>query len=132
MKALIAACLVCVLLSGCASENSQLSAAPVQAKPHLKIPMRVKVQLSEADKNAARAKALTGFEGEGWEFFPLYGTAVDSSGKDLAVCGKAQRHSAQEIAYFAFYNGELILWDQTETHGLSVENQFLTVICSHE
>ncbi|VVO44743.1 hypothetical protein [Pseudomonas fluorescens] len=120
-----------LLISGCTTGEHPApeSAVPIAAKGQTA--PRVKVGVSEKDKNLARAKALTGLEGKGWDFEPLYGTAADQSGRDLAVCGKARQHSAQATAYFAYYNGELILWDETETHGTSVENQFLSLICSY-
>jgi hypothetical protein len=122
----------CLLILGCASDKHPATESSIPIAVNPQAPMRVKVPLSEQEKNSARAKALTGFEGEGWNFEPLYGTAADKSGRDLAVCGKAKQHRADATAYFAYYNGELILWDETETHGTSVENQFLAMICSYE
>lgn len=91
---------------------------------------RVEVQVSGADRKAAEAKALTGVEGKGWVFDPPFATARNDHGDDLAVCGHAHQPGSENTLFFAFYQGELLLWDERAPAGVSVENEFLTLICS--
>ena len=57
--------------------------------------------------------------------------AANAAGDDLAVCGFAKRDDQDGALYFAYYNGELLLWDEAAPHGTSTENQFLAMICSY-
>ncbi|UZJ57954.1 hypothetical protein OKW98_15125 [Pseudomonas sp. KU26590] len=91
---------------------------------------RVEVPVSSAERKAAEAKALTGVEGQGWVFDPPFATARNDHGDDLAVCGHAHQPGSENTLFFAFYQGELLLWDEKAPAGVSVENEFLTLICS--
>ncbi|WP_131199445.1 hypothetical protein [Phytopseudomonas dryadis] len=95
-------------------------------------PERVLVDISAADKRAAKAKLFTAVDRAGLRFGPLFGTAANAQGEDLAVCGFASRGHGDGNLYFAYYNGELLLRDETAPHGASIENQFLALICSHD
>lgn len=91
---------------------------------------RVEVQVSSADRRAAEAKALTGVEGKVWVFDPPFATARNDRGDDMAVCGRAHQPGSENTLFFAFYQGELLLWDDRAPAGVSVENEFITLICS--
>jgi hypothetical protein len=91
---------------------------------------RVEVQVSGAARKAAETKALTGVEGQGWVFDPPFATARSDHGDDLAVCGHAHQPGSENTLFFAVYQGELLVWDERAPAGVSVENEFLTLICS--
>lgn len=131
MKMIIGLGLTCLFLAGCASNEPSNTPLPEAAKSTSTHPTRFKVAVSAENKRAAEVKALTGFDGGGWSFDPLFGTATDETGQDLAVCGFAHQRDTNNTNYFAYYNGELILWDDKAPSGVSVENQFLAMICSH-
>jgi hypothetical protein len=132
MKIIIGLGLTCLFLTGCASHEHSNAPSPGAAKSTSAPPTpRFKVAVSAENKRAAEAKALTGFDGGCWDFDPLFGTAKDEAGQDLAVCGFAHQRGTDNTNYFAYYNGELILWDEKAPRGVSVENQFLAMICAH-
>lgn len=91
---------------------------------------RVEIVPSSADQQSAKAKALMGVEGRGWVFDPLFATARNAHGDDIAICGHGHQTGSDNTLFFAVYQGELVLWDDRAPDGLSVENQFLTLICS--
>lgn len=91
---------------------------------------RVEVQVSSAARKSAETKALTGVEGKGWVFDPPFATARNDRGDDMAVCGHAHQPGSENTLFFAVYQGELLIWDERAPAGLSVENEFLTLICS--
>jgi len=90
---------------------------------------RVEVIASRADRALAQSKARTAVEGEGWVFDPPFATARNEQGDDLAVCGHGNQPVSGDAVFFAFYQGELLLWDERAPAGISVENQFITLIC---
>jgi len=118
---------------GCTQLPQTQSPAPTQTGGVVDIGApRVEVVPSSVDQQAARAKALMGVEGRGWVFDPLFATARNARGDDTAVCGHGHQPGSDNTLFFAVYQGELLLWDDRAPAGLSVENQFLTLICSTE
>lgn len=129
MKILMAGFAAVLLLSGCSSPGKPAALqAPVTGKSN---PTRVQVIPSDADIEAAKASLFTAIDAEGVEFDSLFGTAANAAGDDLAVCGFARHDDQEQALYFAYYNGELLLWDEAAPHGSSTENQFLAMICSY-
>lgn len=128
MKTLMAGLVAVLMLAGCGSHTSSVPQAPVGGKVN---PTRFLVTPDEADVDAAKASLYTAVERDGIHFDSLFGTAASPAGDDLAVCGHASREGEDGALYFAHYNGELLLWDETAPHGSSTENQFLAMICSH-
>jgi len=117
-------------LAGCNHMPAQTSVTTPDSIESLSQP-RIKVAFSTKDEQVAKTKALAGFEGGGWVFDPIYATAVNAAGRDLAVCGFARQRGTENSAYFAYYNGELFISDESAPAGISVENEFLTLICSY-
>lgn len=120
-------------LGGCQQLPDPRPPEPSDANPDVLAGVgnaRVGVQVPSAARKAAEAKALTGVEGQGWVFDPPFATARNDRGDDLAVCGHARQPGSENTLFFAFYQGELLLWDERAPAGVSVENEFLTLICS--
>lgn len=129
MKILMAGVLAVLMLAGCGSHNtSSIAQAPVGGKVN---PTRFLVIPADADVEAAKNSLFSAVEQDGVTFDSLFGTAASPAGDDLAVCGHASRDAQDRALYFAYYNGELLLWDETAPHGSSTENQFLAMICSY-
>ena len=129
MKSVMAGFAMLVLLAGCSAPGKPPALqAPVTGKIN---PTRVQVTPSDADIDAAKASLFTAVDADGVEFDSLFGTAASAAGDDLAVCGYARRDDQDGALYFAYYNGELLLWDEAAPHGTSTENQFLAMICSY-
>ncbi|MDD1508045.1 hypothetical protein [Pseudomonas sp. CNPSo 3701] len=129
MKSVMASFAVLLLLAGCSTPGKPPALqAPVSGKIN---PTRVQVTPSDADIEAAKASLFTAIDADGVEFDSLFGTAANPAGDDLAVCGFASRDDQDGALYFAYYNGELLLWDEAAPHGTSTENQFLAMICSY-
>lgn len=129
MKSLMAGFAALLLLAGCSAPGKPPALqAPVTGKIN---PTRVQVTPSDADIEAAKASLFTAIYSDGVEFDTLFGTAANVAGEDLAVCGFAKRDDQDGALYFAYYNGELLLWDEAAPHGTSTENQFLAMICSY-
>ncbi len=122
--------LACACLAGCSQTPPETAVTTPDSIESLNQP-RIKVPVAAKDERAAKTKALAGFEGGGWVFDPVYATAVNADGGDLAVCGFAHQRGTENSVSFAYYNGELFLSDDRAPAGVSVENQFLTLICSH-
>ena len=129
MKSVMASFAVLLLLAGCSAPGKPPALqAPVTGKIN---PTRVQVTPSDADIEAAKSSLFTAIDADGVEFDSLFGTAANVAGDDLAVCGFAKRDDQDGALYFAYYNGELLLWDEAAPHGTSTENQFLAMICSY-
>lgn len=129
MKSVMASFAVLLLLAGCSAPGKPPALqAPVTGKIN---PTRVQVTPSDADIEAAKASLFTAIDADGVEFDSLFGTAANPAGDDLAVCGFASRDHQDGALYFAYYNGELLLWDEAAPRGTSTENQFLAMICSY-
>lgn len=129
MKSVMASFAVLLLLAGCSAPGKPPALqAPVTGKIN---PTRVQVTPSDADIEAAKASLFTAIDADGVEFDSLFGTAANPAGDDLAVCGFASRDDQDGALYFAYYNGELLLWDEAAPRGASTENQFLAMICSY-
>jgi hypothetical protein len=121
---LMSACLV-----GCGNAPTEKTVSTPDSIENHNHP-RIKVPVTADDENVAKTKARSGLEGDGWVFDPLYATAVNTDRRDLAVCGFARQRGTTNSVYFAYYSGELILSDDKAPSGVSVENEFLTMICS--
>ncbi|MGV8919787.1 MAG: hypothetical protein ACOH2R_18620 [Pseudomonas sp.] len=122
-----------LLLAGCQQTPGPRSPARVDGNTDALTDVgkaRVKVQVSGAARKAAETKALTGVEGQAWVFDPPFGTARNDRGDDMAVCGHAHQLGGETALFFAVYQGELLVWDDRAPAGLSVENEFLSLICS--
>lgn len=130
MKMLILPGLLCACLVGCAHTAPERTTTTPDSVENLNQP-RIKVPVTAKDSDVAKTKALAGLEGGGWVFDPLYATAVNAERRDLAVCGFARQRGTTNSVYFAYYSGELIVSDDKAPSGVSVENEFLTMICSH-
>ncbi|KAF2406727.1 hypothetical protein SAMN04490179_4564 [Pseudomonas antarctica] len=117
-------------LAGCSHTPAPTGVTTPDAIESLSQP-RIKVAVAAKDAHIAKTKALAGLEGAGWVFDPVYATAVSMAGRDLAVCGFARQRGTENSAYFAYYNGELFISDERAPAGVSVENEFLTLICSY-
>lgn len=130
MKVIMLLSLMSACVSGCSHTPPEKTLSTPDSIENLNQP-RIKVPVTAKDDYVARTKALTGLEGDGWEFDPLYATAVSTDRRDLAVCGFARQRGTTNSVYFAYYSGELILSDDKAPSGVSVENEFLTMICSH-
>lgn len=130
MNPMLLLVLIGACLAGCAAAPVDNTATTADSIDHLN-PPRIKVPVPARDEHIAKAKALAGLEGDGWVFDPLYATAVNAAGSDLAVCGFAHQRGTRNAVYFAYYSGELLVSDDKASAGLSVENQFLTLVCSH-
>ena len=117
-------------LVGCSHTPAQTGATTPDSIESPSQP-RIKVAVTAKDEQIAKTKALAGFEGGGWVFDPVYATAVNAAGRDLAVCGFARQRGTDNSAYFAYYNGELFISDERAPAGISVENEFRTLICSY-
>lgn len=129
MKSVMASFAVLLLLAGCSAPGKPPALqAPVTGKIN---PTRVQVTPRDADIEAAKTSLFTAIDADGVEFDSLFGTAANPAGDDLAVCGFASRDDQDGALYFAYYNGELLLWDEAAPHGTSTENQFLAMICSY-
>ncbi|OLU14760.1 hypothetical protein BVH01_16770 [Pseudomonas sp. PA1(2017)] len=129
MKSLMASFAVLLLLAGCTTPGKPPALqVPVTGKIN---PTRVQVTPSDADIEAAKSSLFTAIDADGVAFDSLFGTAANVAGDDLAVCGFAKRDDQDGALYFAYYNGELLLWDEAAPHGTSTENQFLAMICSY-
>lgn len=131
MKRVMGLCLA--LTVGCAQLPAAQSPAPTAIREKGVVDIgapRVDIEPSSADQKTAKAKALMGVEGRGWVFDPLFATARNDRGDDIAVCGHARQSGSDNTLFFAVYQGELLLWDDRAPPGLSIENQFLTLICS--
>lgn len=129
MKSVMAGFAVLLLLAGCTTPGKPPALqVPVTGKIN---PTRVQATPSDADIEAAKASLFTAIDSDGVEFDSLFGTAANPAGEDLAVCGFASRDDQDGALYFAYYNGELLLWDEAAPHGTSIENQFLAMICSY-
>jgi len=129
MKMILALALTCWGLVGCAQAPIEKNLITPDAIDHLNLP-RIKVPVTASADHAAKTKALAGLDGDGWAFDTLYATAVNTDGRDLAVCGFARQRGTTNTVYFAYYGGELIVSDDKAPSGVSVENEFLTLICS--
>ncbi|MFL1390656.1 hypothetical protein ACI77F_23605 [Pseudomonas tritici] len=121
---------VSACLGGCSHTPAQTGVTTPDSIENLSQP-RIKVPVAAKDEQIAKTKALAGFEGKGWVFEPVFATAVNAAGRDLAVCGFARQRGTENSAYFAYYNGELFISDERAPAGVSVENEFLTFICSY-
>ncbi|WP_256592599.1 hypothetical protein [Pseudomonas sp. 43NM1] len=130
MKIIFLLGVLCACLAGCGHTPTQKTVITPDSIENLN-QSRIKVPVPARDGVAARTKALAGFEGHGWVFDPLYATAVNTDGRDLAVCGFARQQGTKNSVYFAYYSGELIVSDDKAPFGVSVENEFLAMICSH-
>ncbi|KAA0987302.1 hypothetical protein ACQR3P_04510 [Rhodococcus sp. IEGM1300] len=130
MKMNILLGLMCACLAGCGHAPTEKTVTTPDSIENLNQP-RIKVPVTAKDDYVTKTKALTGLEGDGWVFDPLYATAVNTDRRDLAVCGFARQRGTTNSVYFAYYSGELILSDDKAPSGVSVENEFLTMICSH-
>ncbi|KIP96618.1 MULTISPECIES: hypothetical protein [Pseudomonas] len=128
MKTLMAGLAAALILAGCSHTKPPAPQVPVTGKIN---PTRVMVTPSDADTEAAKASLFTAIDPRGISFDSLFGTAASRAGDDLAVCGFASRDEQPGALYFAYYNGELLLWDEAAPHGTSTENQFLAMICSY-
>lgn len=130
MRILMGAVVAALMLAGCSGYKPvpPTLQAPVAGKIN---PTRFLVTPADADIEAAKASLATAVDPKGLSFDSLFGTAASAAGDDLAVCGFASRDEQQGSLYFAYYNGELLLWDETAPHGTSTENQFLAMICSY-
>lgn len=129
MKNLMAGFAALLLLAGCTTPGKLPALQlPVTGKIN---PTRVQVTPSDADIEAAKASLFTAIDSDGVKFDSLFGTAANADGDDLAVCGFAKRDDQDGALYFAYYNGELLLWDEAAPHGTNTENQFLAMICSY-
>lgn len=128
MKNLMAGLLAVLMLAGCSGQQSAVPQPPVGGKVN---PTRFLVTPAEADVEAAKASLFGAVERDGVQFDSVFGTAASPAGDDLAVCGHASRDGQDAALYFAYYNGELLLWDETAPHGSNTENQVLATICSH-
>lgn len=121
--------LMSACLAACGHAPTEKTVSMPESIANQNIP-RIKVPVTANDDNVAKTKARSGLEGDGWVFDPLYGTAVNTDRRDLAVCGFARQRGTTNSVYFAYYSGELILSDDRAPSGVSVENEFLTMICS--
>ena len=130
MKMILVLALTCWGLVGCAQTPTEKTVTPPDAIDHLNQP-RIKVPVTASADHDAKTKALAGLGGNGWAFDTLYATAVNTDGRDLAVCGFARQRGTTNTVYFAYYSGELIVSDDKAPSGVSVENEFLTLICSY-
>jgi hypothetical protein len=130
MKMILVFALTYFGLVGCAQTPAEKTSTTPDAIEHLNQP-RIKVPVTAKAGHDARTKALAGLDGEGWTFDTLYATAVNTDGRDLAVCGFARQRGTTNSVYFAYYSGELIVSDDKAPSGVSVENEFLTLICSY-
>ncbi|TBU77383.1 hypothetical protein [Phytopseudomonas daroniae] len=129
MKTLMVALVAALMLAGCSSQRTPPAPqVPVAGKIN---PTRFLVTPAQADIEAAKTSLFTAIDPRGISFDSLFGTAASAAGDDLAVCGFASRDEQEGALYFAYYNGELLLWDETAPHGTSTENQFLAMICSY-
>jgi hypothetical protein len=131
MKALLASSLL--ILTGCAHPTEPPCQHCSWSNAHDLTDVgahRVEVQVTGQDQRVAKAKALDGADGEGWVFDPLFATARNDRGDDTAVCGHAHQTKGGSSLFFAYYQGELLLWDERAPTGISVENEVITLICS--
>lgn len=121
---------VLAMTAGCGHTPPEKTVTTPDSIENLNQP-RIKVPVTAKDGFVAKNKVLAGLEGDGWVFDPLYATAVNADSRDLAVCGFARQKATTRSVYFAYYSGELLVSDDKASSGVSVENEFLTMICSH-
>ncbi|MFW9088059.1 hypothetical protein ACOI7N_26415 [Pseudomonas sp. P2758] len=130
LKKVILLGLTLFCLAGCGYTLKEEAQTTPDSIDNLNQP-RIRMPVTAEQAHVTKSKALAGLEGDGWVFDPLYATAVNAQGRDLAVCGFARQKVTNSSIYFAYYSGELLLSDEKAPSGVSVENEFLTMICSH-